>query len=66
MVVEKIPQHKHCHQCGKAFIGKGDYCSTECTKEGEELLKKKKRQLLVLYAVTFIILIVALLVMAMP
>lgn len=28
---ERIPQHKHCIYCGKAFIdGNGRYCSDKC------------------------------------
>lgn len=62
--MEKIPQHKHCSQCGKAFIGNERYCSTECKKGGEKMLKARKRQLLILYVVTLVILTVAVLVMA--
>jgi len=63
--MEKIPQHKHCSQCAKAFIGEGRYCSTDCKNEGEKILKTRKRQLIILYMVTLVILTVAVLVMAM-
>jgi len=63
-MVERIPQHKHCRQCGKAFIGTSEYCSTECAKAGEEILKKRKKQLIILYVMTLIILTVAVLAMA--
>ena len=63
--MEKIPQHKHCSQCGKAFIGNEKYCSTECKTSGQKMLKTRKRQLLILYVVTLAILTVAVIVMAM-
>lgn len=62
--MEKIPQHKHCSSCGKAFIGEGRYCSTECRNEGEKLLKTRKRQLIILYIVTLVMLTVAVMMMA--
>ena len=56
-MTEKIPQHKHCRQCGKAFIGKENFCSVECTGTSDAQMKKKKRQLLMLYVFSFMILI---------
>jgi len=57
---EKIPQHRHCSQCGKAFIGEGRYCSEECDRTSSDRLRKRKRQLLFLYIISFIVLIIAL------
>ncbi|HUV24960.1 MAG TPA: DUF2116 family Zn-ribbon domain-containing protein [Methanomassiliicoccales archaeon] len=62
--MEKIPQHKHCSQCGKAFIGNEKYCSTDCKKGGEKTLKTRKRQLMILYIVTLVILTVAVIFMS--
>lgn len=62
--MERIPQHKHCSSCGKAFIGEGRYCSTECRNESEKLLKTRKRQLIILYIVTLVMLTVAVMMMA--
>jgi predicted nucleic acid-binding Zn ribbon protein len=59
-MTEKIPQHKHCHQCGRAFIGETNFCSDDCGKANTITMKKKKRQLLLLYVVTFVVLILAL------
>jgi len=61
MAVSKIAQHRHCHSCGKAFVGEDKYCSDECRNENVGTMQKKKRQLLFLYAISFIVLIVALL-----
>jgi predicted nucleic acid-binding Zn ribbon protein len=62
--MEKIPQHKHCVECGKAFIGDSRYCSEECKQKGEKRLKARKRNLIVLYVITLIILTLAVAIMA--
>jgi predicted nucleic acid-binding Zn ribbon protein len=57
---EKIAQHRHCRQCGKAFVGQDSFCSEECKTASKGNIQKKKRQLTLLYFVTFIVLILAL------
>jgi predicted nucleic acid-binding Zn ribbon protein len=57
---DKIAQHRHCRQCGKAFVGIEPFCSDECKASHKSIIQKKKKQLTVLYVVTFIILILAL------
>ena len=61
-MVEKIPQHRHCSQCNKAFIGEGRFCSEECTKTASARMSKRKKQLLLLYVISFVVLIIALVV----
>ncbi len=63
-MADRIAQHKHCRQCGKAFIGDSNYCSTECSNAGGEILKKRKRQLIILYLATLAILTAAVIMMA--
>lgn len=58
-MVEKIPQHSHCSQCGKAYVGEGRFCSEGCREPHAANLKKRKRQLLLLYALSLIVLAVA-------
>ena len=58
---EKIPQHRHCSKCGKAFIGDDRYCSEECKGQSDDRLRKRKRQLILFYAVTLVVLLVVLL-----
>lgn len=60
-MTEKIPQHRHCSKCGKAFLGEDRFCSEECKVTNNEQLKKRKRQLLILYGLTVVVLIAALL-----
>ena len=55
---ERIPQHKHCVYCGKAYIsGEGRYCSEECRSKKAEELKGTKRKLLFIWAVAAAIMI---------
>ncbi|MCJ7517204.1 MAG: DUF2116 family Zn-ribbon domain-containing protein [Methanomassiliicoccales archaeon] len=64
-MADRIPQHKHCRQCGKAFIGSEQHCSSECTSESKDILKKRKRQLIILYVLTMLILSVAVITMSL-
>jgi predicted nucleic acid-binding Zn ribbon protein len=59
-MTEKIPQHRHCRGCGRAFIGQDRYCSDECRRINESTVKKKKNQLLLLYVFSFVVLILML------
>ena len=61
-MTDKIAQHRHCRQCGRAFVGSDPFCSDECRGTNAANMKKKRRQLLLLYAATFLVLILALLV----
>ncbi len=54
IVVERIPQHRHCIECGKAFVSSERYCSDECKEKHKTKMQGKKRQLLLLYFVSFI------------
>ena len=56
---DKIAQHKHCRECGKAFVGDGRFCSDECGASNKTLLQKKKRQLTLLYVISFVVLMIA-------
>lgn len=56
---EKIPQHKHCHLCGKAYIDEGNFCSKECKdSEGVEV-KKKLRKYGVIIVIIWVVTIAA-------
>ena len=52
---QRIPQHRHCRRCGKAFVGEGykdRYCSQACfDSDGSEAKSKLKK-----YAVVIVIL----------
>ena len=62
---QRIAQHRHCRNCGKAFVGEGRYCSETCEESNLGTLKRKKRQLLLLYVVSVLIMIGAVLLSVM-
>lgn len=52
---EKIPQHRHCVNCGKAFVGVGNYCGNECRDVSGKDVKKKLK----IYLVVLVVIIIA-------
>ncbi|MCL2032550.1 MAG: DUF2116 family Zn-ribbon domain-containing protein [Methanomassiliicoccaceae archaeon] len=42
---ERIPQHRHCRGCGKAFVGEGEFCNEGCKNSAGAGAKKKVRKL---------------------
>jgi Uncharacterized protein containing a Zn-ribbon len=46
---EKIPQHRHCRICGKAFVGDGYFCTEECKTSAGADAKKKIRKLIFIW-----------------
>lgn len=60
-MVERIPQHRHCHTCGKAFTGKDVFCNDACKGQSEQDVKSKKRQLMMLWGLSAVVLVVVLL-----
>lgn len=62
--IERIPQHKHCIYCGKAFVtGEGRYCSQECKSQKTDELRASKRKLLLIWAAAAAIMIAAIIIM---
>lgn len=59
---DKIPQHRHCEECGTAFVGEGNFCSEEC-KETAGIQAKKKLKKLGLIWVALIVITIAVIVM---
>jgi predicted nucleic acid-binding Zn ribbon protein len=57
--VERIPQHRHCINCGKAFVGVGNYCTDECRDTSGKDVKKKlgKYVILMIGLVAFTVLL---------
>ena len=56
---ERIPQHKHCILCGKAYVdGVGRYCSAECKDSKAADLKKSKNKLLLIWLAAVTIMVV--------
>ena len=53
--IEKIPQHHHCVECGKAFVGKGMYCSEACEEASQKEIKGKVRKLGIIWLAIIIV-----------
>jgi predicted nucleic acid-binding Zn ribbon protein len=48
---ERIPQHRHCHNCGKAFVGDGEFCGEECKSTAGSGAKKKIKKLFIVWLI---------------
>jgi predicted nucleic acid-binding Zn ribbon protein len=58
--IERIPQHRHCDICGKAFVGDGRFCSNECKESKGAEAKSKLKKYLVIEVVLVAVVIIAL------
>ena len=45
---EKLLQHKHCRNCGKAVNIDDKYCDDRCQEDHYAMLRKKRNQLYLL------------------
>lgn len=52
-----IPQHGHCHICGKAIKYGEDFCSEKCKSEYEGYIKKRRRLQIIFYILIFLVII---------
>lgn len=63
---QRIPQHRHCRRCGKAFVGEGyqeRYCSEECFRQdGSEAKSKLKKYALIMVVLWAAVIVTVLLV----
>ncbi len=59
-MVEKVPPHRHCKECGRPIALEDKFCSEKCSSAFRGKLKRRKNQLYFYYAVTAMILIAAL------
>lgn len=57
---EKIPQHRHCVTCGKAFVGDGKFCSDGCMQKSTSEVKGKLRKYLVIEVILVAVVVAAL------
>ena len=53
--VERIPQHRHCVNCGKAFVGEGRFCSESCKETAGDEVKGKLKKLVVVTIVLVVL-----------
>ncbi|MEM0466786.1 MAG: DUF2116 family Zn-ribbon domain-containing protein [Candidatus Thermoplasmatota archaeon] len=60
-MTEKIPQHTHCHICGKAVPVSETLCSEDCKQRYQKMMKKRRLWIYLMWALiafTIIIMIV--------
>ena len=58
--VEKIPQHRHCANCKKAFVvGEGLYCCKECEEAKTKDINREKKKLLLIFGFAVVLMIIA-------
>jgi predicted nucleic acid-binding Zn ribbon protein len=48
-MAEIIPQHTHCHMCGKSIPLGETLCSEECKQKFQSLVKRRKLILYLMY-----------------
>lgn len=56
--VERIPQHRHCENCGKAFVGEGRFCSPACKETATDEVKGKMRKLGLIWVACVVVVVV--------
>lgn len=56
--VEKIPQHRHCVNCGRAFVGDGRFCSAACKDTAGDEVKGKLRKLGLIWVAIVVVTVV--------
>jgi predicted nucleic acid-binding Zn ribbon protein len=59
-MAEKLLQHKHCRNCGKAVLPENEFCDEACNSKFVAVLKKKRMQLLMLFMFAMAMMMVAL------
>ncbi len=60
-MAEKLLQHKHCRNCGKAIQTDVTFCGEDCQSQHREMIRKKRNQLYLIMAAAVIMMILALL-----
>jgi predicted nucleic acid-binding Zn ribbon protein len=59
-MVGSIPQHAHCHMCGKSIPTSETLCSEDCRQKYQTLLRRRKLMVYFMYGMlaAFIIIVV--------
>ncbi|KYK20717.1 hypothetical protein AYK21_05615 [Thermoplasmatales archaeon SG8-52-2] len=59
-MVGSIPQHAHCHMCGKSIPTSETLCSEECRQKYQTLLRRRKLMVYFMYGMlaAFIVIVV--------
>jgi len=59
-MAESVPQHAHCHMCGKSIPVSETLCSEACRQKYQTLLRRRKLMVYFMYGMlaAFIVIIV--------
>lgn len=60
-MAEKLLQHKHCRNCGKAVPADDTFCDAACKGQHTEMMRKKKNQMLFMMFIAVAMMVFALL-----
>mgnify|MGYP003216132358 CR=1 FL=1 len=56
--IDRIPQHRHCVNCGKAFVGEGRFRSEFCKETAGDEVKGKLKKLGLIWVAIVVVTIV--------
>jgi len=56
-MAEIIPQHSHCHMCGKSIPFGETLCSEECKEKYKNLVKRRRLIMYFMYAMLAVLLV---------
>ena len=57
-MTDKVPQHSHCHICGKAIPLTETLCSEECKEKYQRIVKRRRLMVYFMYAMLAALVIV--------
>lgn len=58
-MAEKLVQHKHCKNCGKAVLADRKFCGDRCNDQYVTMMKKKRNQYYLLFGILMAVLILS-------
>ncbi len=59
-MADSVPQHAHCHMCGKSIPYGETLCSEECKQKFQSLLRRRRFLLYLMYGLIAAVIVVIL------
>lgn len=57
-MAESVPQHAHCHMCGKSIPYKETICSEECKQKFQSVLRRRKLLVYLMYGLLAAVIVI--------
>ena len=57
-MAESVPQHAHCHMCGKSIPYGETLCSEECKQKFQALVRRRRLLLYLMYGLLAAVIVV--------